>query len=175
VPRIIENSHSTETSIHSLIEAGLRAKLEAQSFVTGQLLVAFDFYPDTPVSLMGFKDDMQELPTLPSDMEALAKTFDTIDFPAVAESISNAAKGIDELANSPELREAVASVNDTVKALWPDWPPTWIAMWPKLSTELTADHGRHPAVGGNGRWPDHPHGGRGHRRGRRHREDHCQP
>lgn len=106
---------ATETSIHNLIEAGLRAKLEAQSFVTGQLLVAFDFYPDTPVSLMGFKDDMQELPTLPSDMEALAKTFDTIDFPAVAESISNAAKGIDELANSPDLHEAVASVNDTLK------------------------------------------------------------
>jgi paraquat-inducible protein B len=105
----------TETSIHSLIEAGLRAKLETQSFVTGQLLVAFDFYPDTPVSLMGFKDDMQELPTLPSDMEALAKTFDTIDFPAVAESINSAAKGIDELANSPDLRKAVASFNDTLK------------------------------------------------------------
>jgi hypothetical protein len=54
--------------------------------------------------------DMQELPTLPSDMDALTKTFDSVDFPAVAESISNAAKGIDELANSPDLREAVVSV-----------------------------------------------------------------
>jgi paraquat-inducible protein B len=106
---------TTEASIASLIEAGLRAKLESQSFVTGQLLVAFDFFPDTPITLMGFKDDMHELPTLPSDMDALAKTFDTIDFPGLAESISNAAKGIDELVNSPDLQEAVASVNDTVK------------------------------------------------------------
>lgn len=106
---------ATEASIHNLIEAGLRAKLESQSFVTGQLLVAFDFYPDTPVNLMGFKDDIQELPTLPSDMEALAKTFDRIDFTAIAESINNAAKGIDELANSPDLHEAVAAVNDTLK------------------------------------------------------------
>ena len=106
---------ATEASIHNLIEAGLRAKLESQSFVTGQLLVAFDFYPDTPVILMGFKDDMQELPTLPSDMEALAKTFDTIDFSAIAESISNAAKGIDELVNSPGLHAAVVSANDTIK------------------------------------------------------------
>jgi len=106
---------ATEANILNLIEAGLRAKLDSQSFVTGQLLVAFDFYPDTPVNLMGFKDDLQELPTLPSDMEALAKTFDSIDFTAIAESISNAAEGIDKLANSPDLHEAMAAINDTLK------------------------------------------------------------
>jgi paraquat-inducible protein B len=106
---------ATEASIENLIEAGLRAKLESQSFVTGQLLVAFDFYPDTPVNLKRFKDDMPELPTLPSDMEALARTFDRIDFTAIAESINNAAKGIDELANSPDLHEAAAALNDTLK------------------------------------------------------------
>jgi paraquat-inducible protein B len=48
-------------------------------------------------------------------MEALAKTFDTIDFSAIAESISNAAKGIDELVNSSDLHEAVEAFNDTFK------------------------------------------------------------
>ena len=111
-----ENSRlATEATIDFLIKIGFRAKLVLQSFVTGQLLVAFDFYPDTPVNLMGFNDDLQELPTLPSDMEALTKTFESIDFPAVAESISNAAKGIDELANSPELHEAVVSLHETMK------------------------------------------------------------
>ena len=110
-----KKSLSTETSIEDMIENGFRAKLGLQSIVTGQLLVAFDFYPDTEINLMGFDDDFQELPTLPSDMDALTKTFESIDFPAVAESISNAAKGIDELANSPELHEAVATVNETMK------------------------------------------------------------
>ena len=64
--------------------------------------------------MKGFKDDLKELPTLQSDMEALARTFDTIDFPTVAESISNAAKGIDQLVNSPDLHGAVVAINETV-------------------------------------------------------------
>lgn len=106
---------STEANIDDLVEAGLRAKLELQSFVTGMLLVAFDFYPDTPVNLMGFENDLQEFPTLPSDMEALAKTFDAIDFQGIVESFTQAARGIDRLANSPDLHGAVATANDTLE------------------------------------------------------------
>jgi paraquat-inducible protein B len=132
-----KKSLSTETTIEDMIENGFRAKLGLQSIVTGQLLVAFDFYPDTAINLMGFDDHMQELPTLPSDMDALTKTFDSVDFPAVAESISNAAKGIDELANSPELREAVVSVNDAVKR-YGRLAENLDVHVAKLSTELTA-------------------------------------
>ena len=106
---------TTDTTIDNMIDIGLRAKLESQSVLTGQLLVAFDFYPKTPVFMMQLEDNLREYPTLPSDMETLAKTFDSIDFQAVAESINNAAKGIDKLANSPDLHEAVASANNAIK------------------------------------------------------------
>ena len=101
-------------SMDTMIEAGLRAKLELQGFVTGKLLVAFDFYPESPVLLMGFNENYQELPTLPSEMEALAKTFDSIDFRAIAESVSNVAAGIDSLINSSDLHAAAASMNDAL-------------------------------------------------------------
>lgn len=106
---------TTETTVYKLIDNGLRGKLQLQSFVTGQLLVSLDFFPDTPVELMGFAQDLLEVPSLPSDMEALAKTFDAIDFQSIVESIKNAAQGIDALATSPELHEAVVAVNDTLK------------------------------------------------------------
>ncbi len=105
----------SQVSVVKMIADGLRAKLQLQSFVTGQLLVALDFYPDTPVTLMGFTDDLREVPTLPSDMDALAKTIHKVDFQAVAESIKNAAKGIDKLANSLDLHEMVITANDTLK------------------------------------------------------------
>ena len=107
-------SLATAIGIDTLIESGLRAKLELQSFVTGKLLVAFDFYPDSPAVLTAFNDEYRELPTLPSEMEALAKTFDSIDFQAVAESIGSAAEGIVRLVNSTDVHAAAASLHDTL-------------------------------------------------------------
>ena len=36
-----------------MVQAGLRAQLAMQSFVTGQLRVDLDFRPDTPAQLVG--------------------------------------------------------------------------------------------------------------------------
>ena len=106
---------TTDTTIDYMIDLGLRARLQLQSVLTGQLLVAFDFYPESPIRMMRFDDGLREYPTLPSEMEALAKTLDRIDLQVVAESIISAAKGIEALVNSPELHRAIAAVNDTVK------------------------------------------------------------
>jgi paraquat-inducible protein B len=105
---------TTDTTIDYMIDSGLRAKLQLQSVLTGQLLVAFDFYPDTPIRMMRFDDNLREYPTLPSEMEALARTLDKIDLQTIAESINNAAQGIDKLANSPELHNALVSINATI-------------------------------------------------------------
>jgi len=52
-----------------LIDRGLRAQLQMQSLVTGQLLVALDFYPDKPINLVGGETEYQEMPTIPSTIE----------------------------------------------------------------------------------------------------------
>jgi paraquat-inducible protein B len=104
----------SERVVEELIQVGLRAKLDLQSFVTGQLLVAFDFYPDTPINLMNFQDDLQELPTLPSDMEALSKTLESIDFEGILSAIQNAAVGIESLATSPALQKTVTATHETL-------------------------------------------------------------
>ncbi len=109
-----EKRLTTDDAIENMINNGLRAKLQIQSFVTGQLVVAFDFYPDTPVVLMNFDSDILELPTLPSDMEALAKTFDSLDFQAIAESITNVISSVEKLAASPELQKTIGTINDTL-------------------------------------------------------------
>jgi len=58
-------------NLPALIERGLRGQLEVQSMVTGQVSVDLDFYPGTPVRLVGAIKGMPEVPTIPSDMEAL--------------------------------------------------------------------------------------------------------
>jgi len=58
----------------SLIEAGLKAKLEPESLVTGQLLVDLDFDPNTAGHTIGELDsDVPEIPTVRSDFEELRR------------------------------------------------------------------------------------------------------
>ncbi len=104
------------TAVHQMIENGLRGKLQLQSIVTGQLLVAFDFYPGTEVKLMNFDDEYVELPTLPSDMDALAKTLDKIDVEGVAASLQASAKGIERLISDEGLHRTMETVNETLVA-----------------------------------------------------------
>jgi len=58
--------------LRALIEAGLRAKLVSQSFVTGQMLVELELSPGAPAHLAGPKDtDVPEIPALQSDLQEL--------------------------------------------------------------------------------------------------------
>ena len=53
-------------NIPKLIEKGLRAQLGMQSFITGQLVIELDFYPDTPASSQEHRaKDYIEIPNHP--------------------------------------------------------------------------------------------------------------
>ncbi len=102
--------------IEHMVSKGLRAKLQLESFVTGKLLVAFDFFPDTPIDLKGSEDEYKELPTLLSDLETLTKAFDNLKVKELVQTTKNAIDGIDSLINSPELQAAPRALNNTLKS-----------------------------------------------------------
>lgn len=83
----------TSFDLPALVQRGLRARLVAQSFVTGQKSIELDFVPDTPATLLG-DSSRPEIPALPERFGAL----------------------IDQVADLP-LRETVQEVRDTVKEL----------------------------------------------------------
>jgi len=47
-----------------LVDKGLKAQLEMQSIVTGQLQVALDFFPDKPAKFVGIDPEYFEFPRL---------------------------------------------------------------------------------------------------------------
>jgi paraquat-inducible protein B len=119
--KVIGTGPGADVSHEELINVGgLRATLEAESFVTGQLLVDVAFRPDTtPVMRGGDNPPYPEIPTIPSRIqELLAKVqtwiadvsehFDAEDF---AIRIKSIIKGVDELANSKDIRETLAGIN----------------------------------------------------------------
>jgi len=95
-----------------LIALGLRGKLEVQSFLTGQLMISFDFYPDKPAQLRGILKEYPELPTLPTspDIFALMKEMPIKE---IAKNIEAATKGIDRLVNSSDLQKSLYELRNT--------------------------------------------------------------
>jgi len=84
---------SAPVDLPTLVQRGLRARLVAQSFVTGQKSIELDFVPNTPSTLLG-DSSRPEIP-------ALAERFGAL---------------IDQVAELP-LRDTVQDIRDTVKEL----------------------------------------------------------
>jgi paraquat-inducible protein B len=92
-----------------LIERGFRAQLATQSFVTGQLMIALDFFPDTPVNLIGAEPRYTEIPSIPTPLQELQNRLETIPIEETFNKLQNVADGIDKLVNSPEIKQILKS------------------------------------------------------------------
>jgi paraquat-inducible protein B len=115
-----------EAMSHEMLirDAGLRAQLEIESFITGQLLIRLDLRPETPVKLAGVESDHPEVPTIRSDIQELlakmqkwmANIRDEVDIDALAEGLTDALNGFAALTNSPDLHGSLAGLNEIVNA-----------------------------------------------------------
>jgi paraquat-inducible protein B len=93
-----------------LVEMGLRAVLTTQSFITGQLMIECDFYPNTPVNLKHISKEYPEIPTIRSTTERLAQTLQKLDLKAMEKNLTNTLAGIDRLVNSPDLKASMSEL-----------------------------------------------------------------
>lgn len=97
----------------AFIRRGLRAQLEMQSFVTGQLQIALDFYPDKPMRLVGGPSKYPEIPTIPTQLQELTKRVEQIPIEEIAGKMRSTLDGLDKLVNSPEMARMVWSIGQT--------------------------------------------------------------
>ena len=98
-----------------LIDKGLRAQLQMQSIVTGQLAIYLDFFPGSPVVLRGKSTAYPEIPSILSKTEELQKTLAELPLEDLVDKMHSAMEGVDRLVNSPDLHEAVSSLGITAK------------------------------------------------------------
>lgn len=105
-----------EERMQKSIKQGLRAQLQLQSFVTGQLFVALDFLPDTPVQLTGrAPEDYVEVPTIPSPLEELTKSIEKLPLRELANEAVRAVKGFADLVNSPVMKNILHNLDTTLE------------------------------------------------------------
>ena len=101
-----------------LVRAGLRAQLEMQSFVTGQLRVDLDFQPETPARLTGASANMPEIPTVPSELGQLLAQLGKLNLQELAQSAQGAFASLDRfLKHADSLLDPLAgNANDALVA-----------------------------------------------------------
>lgn len=100
-------------------KAGLRATLEVESFVTGQLRVALHFRPDTTPIMRAVDPPYPEIPTITSNIQELLDKVQTwftdiqenVDFGDLSKKLADALAGIDELVRSEDLHASLSGLN----------------------------------------------------------------
>lgn len=77
-----------EKNVKLLIEKGLKAQLQMQSIVTGQLVIALDFFPDKSARYVGFIKKYPEIPTVPTAFEELTKTIQNLPIKEIVKKLN---------------------------------------------------------------------------------------
>jgi paraquat-inducible protein B len=103
--------------LRPFIEKGLRAQLQMQSFVTGQLAINLDFYPDKPARFVGADKRYPEIPTIPTPLEELTSTIQSLKLDQTIKKLESTIEGIDRVVNSPQLKESIVSLNRVLVSL----------------------------------------------------------
>ncbi len=99
--RLVVGSLSTDRAV----EQGLRAQLNLQSFVTGQLRVDLDFLPGTPVHLAPDNTfGVPQIPALPSDLERLRASVSELPLRELSQRMLQALEAIERLASHLDSR-----------------------------------------------------------------------
>jgi paraquat-inducible protein B len=106
-----EGRNAQQKHFEQLIDKGLKAQLQLQNVLTGQLVIALDFYPDKPVQLMDKDTRYPEIPTIPSSLEQFTRTIENFPLEELATKLISAVEGIEDAAKSEELRESITALN----------------------------------------------------------------
>ena len=102
--------------IPELIARGLRAQLQLQSIVTGQLSVQLDILPDQPARYVDTLGEFPEMPTIPSTMQKFAETMESISIQEMVNDAREVLVGLKNLINSQELAGILVGINQLVNS-----------------------------------------------------------
>lgn len=89
---------SQALDVPMLVSQGLRARLAAQSFVTGQKLIDLDLAPEQPSTLLGpiKKGALPEIPTQQGMIDALLEQAGSVDVRSVVAEVRSTLQGLNK-------------------------------------------------------------------------------
>ncbi|MCL7980548.1 MAG: MlaD family protein [marine benthic group bacterium] len=112
----------TTALIDTLIDAGMRATLEQESFVTGKKFIGLEILPNTDYRLEGVAyGDYREIPTantglseLQGSISALVAKISALDADSLIGSLTNTIQSIESVVSNPGLQAAAERLPRTL-------------------------------------------------------------
>lgn len=89
---------------------GLRAQLQMQSLLTGQLFIQIDFFPGSEARFVE-AGEIPEIPTVPTTLEELSGILEDLPVRDVVNNLNRAAESLAGLAGDRRIPEAIQSVD----------------------------------------------------------------
>jgi paraquat-inducible protein B len=135
-----------------MVRRGIRATLQAPSLITGQKIVALERIPDAPPAELTREGDLLVVPTsevggfdtIARSANELLSKINRIDFDRIGKSIQDAAAGLDNTINGPQLKKTLAAlekamidVQDIAAKLDRDGAPA-LKRLPEIANQLQA-------------------------------------
>ena len=140
---ISENIHfkgkESDDLREELLRRGLRAQLNTQSLLTGLLYIELDFHPGSELKLADIDSPHFQFPTVPTDLERIARKLQDIDPSKLIDDLNNIAKDINSLVSSAEFQGLPASLSralDSMTKLSEQLQQQVASSGPKLDTVL---------------------------------------
>jgi len=100
------NYRDTQTFMRTLIEHGLKAQLQLQNLLTGQLIIELDFHPGVETQVFKGYAGYPEIPTVPSSMEQLTKTIEKLPVEEMLRKLISAIEGVEKAVTSPDVAKS---------------------------------------------------------------------
>lgn len=113
----------SKSNTERLINAGLKARLEMQSLLTGLLYVEFKFDREKPVNLTGINyKDIPELPSLPTTTDEIRNTADEImtrirklPLEDIMNDLAATLHEVRDLMKSDDTKQSIAALAQTLE------------------------------------------------------------
>jgi len=109
--------------VGTLVANGLRAQLRTASLISGQLYVAFDFFPNAPPAQVEATDTYPKLPTMPTQLANVTRSVDRVleklaDLPLddLLQEIRKLIVVAQSVVGGPEVTQSLKSLEATLGA-----------------------------------------------------------
>jgi len=125
VDQNFDETAAADQLLKQLIDHGLRASLNTGSLLTGQLFVALDMHPDTPLHLHADKRiPFPELPTIAGGLDQITASatrimnkLEAVDVVQISQELLQTLQGINKLVNTQDVNSTINEMKKSMIAL----------------------------------------------------------